>query len=118
MTISTLNQNLKTDIWQRNAPKPRKYQLNIFARAKNEDLLVVIPTGLGKTYIATMLGVHFLKKFNGSRNIIFLAPTRPLISQHIESHKKVVDLGELGFMELTGKINPEKMLKKTIENGR
>ncbi len=108
MTISTINQNLTNDIWQPNTLKPRKYQLNIFARAKKENLLVVIPTGLGKTYIATLLGVHFLKKFNGFKNIIFLAPTRPLISQHIESHKKHVNLGELGFMELTGKIKPQK----------
>ena len=86
MTISTINQKLTTDLWQPETPKPRKYQLNIFARAKNENLLVVIPTGLGKTYIATLLGVYFLKKFGGSKNIIFLAPTRPLISQHIESN--------------------------------
>ncbi len=115
MTISTSNQNYNTNIWQPNTPKPRKYQLSIYARAKSENLLVVIPTGLGKTYIATLLGVHFLKKFNGFKNIIFLAPTRPLISQHIESHKKNVNLGELGFMELTGKIKPEKR-KEIFEN--
>ncbi|QEE16342.1 DEAD/DEAH box helicase [Promethearchaeum syntrophicum] len=115
MIITTVNQNLFLNIWQPSAPKPRKYQLNIFAHAKKENLLVVIPTGLGKTYIATLLGVHFLKKFEGSKNIIFLAPTRPLISQHIQSHKNHVNLGELGFMELTGKIKPEKR-KEIFEN--
>ena len=70
MTISTINQKLTTGIWQPNTPKPRKYQLNIFASAKTENLLVVIPTGLGKTYIATLLGVYFLKKFNGTKNLV------------------------------------------------
>ena len=109
------NQNFHLNIWQPKAPKPRKYQLDIFVRAKNENLLVIIPTGLGKTYIATLLGVYFLKKFNGKKNIIFLAPTRPLISQHIQSHKNHVNLGKLGFMELTGKIQPDKR-KEIFEN--
>nr|WP_147664612.1 DEAD/DEAH box helicase [Candidatus Prometheoarchaeum syntrophicum]QEE17728.1 ATP-dependent RNA helicase SrmB [Candidatus Prometheoarchaeum syntrophicum] len=115
MTITARNENLTSHLWQPDAPKPRKYQLNIYARAKKENLLVVIPTGLGKTYIATLLGVYFLKKFKGTKNIIFLAPTRPLISQHIQSHKNHVNLGELGCMELTGKIPPEKR-KEIFEN--
>jgi Fanconi anemia group M protein len=117
MTITSINQNLNLNLWQPDAPKPRKYQLNIYARAKNENLLVVIPTGLGKTYIATLLGVHFIKKFNGTKNIIFLAPTRPLISQHIESHRKNINLGIFGFRELTGKIKSESR-KKIFENAK
>ena len=51
-----------------------------------EDLLVVLPTGLGKTVIAALLAAELLRR--GPGKVLFLAPTRPLVHQHYESFGK------------------------------
>jgi len=55
----------------------RLYQQTILNTALNHNTLVVIPTGLGKTYIAIALA--------GMRarlgKVLFLAPTKPLVEQ-------------------------------------
>lgn len=83
----------------------RKYQDSIMNTAKNNNTLVVLPTGLGKTLIALMLAKHRLDKYHGSK-ILFLAPTRPLAAQHKESLQKVMP--EIKSHLFTGKINSEK----------
>ncbi len=86
---------------------PREYQKAIFETAKDNNTLVILPTGLGKTLIALMLSIDRLKKFPGQK-ILILAPTRPLVEQHLESFKK--QLPEL-FADLqlfTGSIHAKK----------
>ncbi len=58
--------------------KPRLYQEKILATAVKGNTLVVLPTGLGKTLIAIMLGI--IRQKQGK--IVFLAPTKPLVEQH------------------------------------
>jgi len=89
---------------------PRKYQQEIFNTCKDNNCLVVLPTGIGKTLIGLMLAVNRQEKHPGSK-ILFLAPTRPLAEQHLEYFKK--HLPEL-FAEMqlfTGKVNAEKRRK-------
>ena len=76
--------------------KPRDYQTSIVETAKRHNTLVVLPTGLGKTLIGLLLAIHRLKEHPGSK-VLFLAPTKPLVEQHLESFKK--QLPEL-FAEL------------------
>lgn len=76
---------------------PREYQKKIFESCIEKNCLVVLPTGLGKTLIALMLTIERMKKYPGEK-VVFLAPTRPLIEQHISFFKK--HLPEL-FAELT-----------------
>jgi len=66
---------------------PREYQQRIFDTAKDNNTLVVLPTGLGKTLIALLLAIERLKQFPTSK-ILFLAPTKPLVEQHYESFQK------------------------------
>lgn len=83
---------------------PRDYQKTIFETAKEKNTLVVLPTGVGKTLIALMLSVERLKKHPGEK-VLILAPTKPLVEQHLVSFKK--SLPEL-FAQLelfTGAIN-------------
>lgn len=89
---------------------PRKYQQEIFEKCIEKNCLIVLPTGLGKTLIALMLAVERIKKFPREK-VLFLAPTKPLVEQHLNYFKK--HLPEL-FAEMnlfTGQINP-KMRKK------
>ncbi|MFH1290551.1 MAG: DEAD/DEAH box helicase [Nanoarchaeota archaeon] len=67
--------------------RPRDYQQKIFETAKDNNTLVVLPTGLGKTLIALMLSVDRLKKHPTSK-VLMLAPTRPLVEQHYNTFKK------------------------------
>ena len=90
--------------------QPREYQQRIFQTCIEKNCLVVLPTGLGKTLIAIMLSIDRLKKFP-TEKIVFLAPTKPLIEQHINYFKKY--LPEL-FAEMnlfTGSVSPEKRKK-------
>ena len=90
--------------------KPRDYQLSIFETAKNNNTLVVLPTGLGKTLIALMLSID-RKKLHPLSKILFLAPTRPLVEQHFSTFKS--QLPEL-FTDLqlfTGSVPAEKRKK-------
>jgi len=84
--------------------KPRKYQESIFKKAINKNLLVVLPTGLGKTVIALLLAEKRLKTFPNSKALV-LAPTRPLVLQHKEFFK---ENASGYFLEVTGKDRPEK----------
>ena len=69
--------------------KPRDYQEKILNTCKSENCLVILPTGTGKTLIALMLAIERFKQFPLEK-ILILAPTRPLIEQHLNSFKKII----------------------------
>jgi len=92
---------------------PRDYQKAIFETTKENNTLVVLPTGLGKTLIALMLAIERKQKYPESK-ILFLAPTRPLAEQHFQTFK--AQLPEL-FADLqlfTGEI-PAKKRKEIFQ---
>jgi len=59
------------------------FQLDLARIGLDEDLLVVLPTGLGKTVIAALIAAEVLRRSLGK--VLFLAPTRPLVQQHADS---------------------------------
>jgi len=67
--------------------KPRDYQTSILQTCLKENCLVVLPTGTGKTLIAMMLTIEEFKK-NPLKKVLILAPTKPLIEQHLKSFKE------------------------------
>src|SRR3989338_4837967 len=90
--------------------QPREYQQKIFETTKDNNTLVVLPTGLGKTLIALLLSINRLKSFPLNK-VLFLAPTKPLVEQHFEYFKK--NLPEL-FTDLqlfTGEVPADKRKK-------
>lgn len=87
--------------------KPRLYQEVIFSKSTTKNTLVVLPTGLGKTALAMMLAKHRLEIYPDSK-ILILAPTKPLVQQHLETFKKQFDIDEKQFSLFTGDICPEK----------
>jgi Fanconi anemia group M protein len=69
----------------------REYQEKIFDACKAGNTLVVLPTGLGKTIISAMLVDHRLQKYPNSR-ALFLAPTKPLLNQHMRTFSELMNL--------------------------
>lgn len=59
------------------------FQLDMARIGLEDDLLVVLPTGLGKTVIAALVVAEVLRRSEGK--VVFLAPTRPLVQQHAEA---------------------------------
>ena len=84
----------------------REYQISLFIEAANENTLLVLPTGLGKTLVALLLAVNRLAKFP-SHKILFLAPTKPLVEQHFASFADFLNLEEEKFQILTGSVSPD-----------
>ncbi|HSU72246.1 MAG TPA: DEAD/DEAH box helicase [Candidatus Binatia bacterium] len=85
---------------------PRLYQETILSTCVDKNTLVVLPTGMGKTAVAMMLAAHRLKTYPDSK-IIFLAPTKPLAEQHLQSFKKNFQIDESKLAVFTGDISPE-----------
>ncbi len=59
------------------------FQLDLARIALADDLLVVLPTGLGKTVVAALAAAELLRRSPGK--LVFLAPTRPLVQQHADA---------------------------------
>ena len=62
------------------------FQLDLARIGLTEDLLVVLPTGLGKTVIAALVAAELLRRSDGK--VLVLAPTRPLVQQHAASFRR------------------------------
>ena len=86
---------------------PRLYQETILATAVKQNTLVVLPTGMGKTAISLLLAAQRFKQYPNSK-VLILAPTRPLVEQHIETFKQYMELPEENFSVFTGMIKHEK----------
>ena len=74
--------------------------------AYEKNTLVVLPTGLGKTIIALLVIAEELKK--GSNKILFLAPTKPLVTQHAQYLKYHLTIDNDSIVVFTGEISPNK----------
>jgi Fanconi anemia group M protein len=85
--------------------KPRLYQEFIATTAVSKNTLCILPTGMGKTLVAIMVAAYRLEKFPESK-ILMLAPTRPLVNQHMKNFRNLMNLNESEYVALTGKIHP------------
>ena len=68
----------------------REYQLTIAMRALDANTLVVLPTGLGKTAVALIVAASRL--YNEGGKVLMLAPTKPLVEQHLRFFEKLLVL--------------------------
>ena len=89
---------------QKNSVEKREYQINLASQAIDENCIVVLPTGLGKTTIALHVISEYLLK--ESNSILFLAPTRVLVNQHFDFLKKNLTLDDIVL--ITGEDSVEK----------
>ena len=80
---------------KKNSIEKRDYQVNLAKQAIEENCIVVLPTGLGKTAIALQVISEFLSKGKG---VLFLAPTRVLVNQHYEFLKENLTVEDIGLI--------------------
>lgn len=93
-------------LFKENVAEPREYQKVIAETASKKNTLVVLPTGMGKTLIAVLVGVGRLEKHPESK-ILITAPTRPLNAQHKKRFEQFTTIDPEEIILITGKINPE-----------
>ncbi|MFW9921829.1 MAG: ERCC4 domain-containing protein [Candidatus Thorarchaeota archaeon] len=88
--------------------EPRLFQQTILSTCINKNTLVVLPTGTGKTIIS-ILHIAFLLQKEELKNgeyILLLAPTKPLVNQHVNSLRKFIKIPKNQISELSGEIPP------------
>ncbi|MHA1720341.1 MAG: DEAD/DEAH box helicase [Promethearchaeota archaeon] len=108
-----MNQYINHEFLKQNVLLRRKYQVDIFVTCSKKNCLVVVPTGLGKTIIALLLSIHSLKEEKSK--IIFLAPTRPLVEQHMRTFLNLTNFDSDSLIMMTGSLVPckrEEIYKK------
>ena len=85
-----INKSILNLGWQNHIIFPRKYQQEIFEKAKNKNSIIYLDTGRGKTFISIMLMADLLKiklpvfekpEFDKNIKIIFLVCDTALIEQ-------------------------------------
>ncbi|MHB8371525.1 MAG: DEAD/DEAH box helicase [Thermoplasmataceae archaeon] len=103
----------KEESYDLNGVEPRKYQLNIARESIGKNSLVVLPTGLGKTIIAAMLAS---KAMENGRKVILVAPTRPLVDQHVKTFTEIFKHKEWIITGLTGHTKMSERKKLWLES--
>lgn len=78
---------LETYLYPVNYPL-RDYQLNIVRKSLQKNIICALPTGLGKTFIASVVMLNFFR-WTKQAKIVFIAPTRPLVAQQVKSFLEI-----------------------------
>lgn len=92
---------LKTWVYPMNCGTIRDYQYTIVKNALFNNLLVALPTGLGKTFIAATVMLNYFR-WTKDAQIVFVAPTKPLVAQQVDACFNVVGLPRSQTTMLTG----------------
>lgn len=96
---------LKTWIYPLNLGVIRDYQYSIVKNGLFSNLLVALPTGLGKTFIAATIMLNYFR-WAKTAQIIFVAPTKPLVAQQVEACFNIVGIPRSQTTMLTGEQAP------------
>ena len=105
-THHLLNANaLQTWVYPTNLGGIREYQYGIVAKGLYHNLLVALPTGLGKTFIAATIMLNWFR-WTRDAQIVFVAPTRPLVSQQVKACFEVAGIPRADTVMLTGNTAP------------
>ncbi|KAK6435251.1 3'-5' DNA helicase [Oleoguttula sp. CCFEE 5521] len=98
-------EEMKTWVYPTNLGSIRDYQLNIVTRGMFHNTLVALPTGLGKTFIAATIMLNWYR-WTSSAQIVFMAPTKPLIAQQMEACYGIVGINRRDTVLMTGETTP------------
>ncbi|KEQ67006.1 P-loop containing nucleoside triphosphate hydrolase protein [Aureobasidium melanogenum CBS 110374] len=95
----------QTWVYPTNLGTTRDYQFNIVSRGLFHNLLVALPTGLGKTFIAATIMLNWFR-WTESAQIVFVAPTKPLVAQQVDACFNIVGIPRSQTVMLTGETSP------------
>ncbi|KAF4638030.1 hypothetical protein G7Y89_g68 [Cudoniella acicularis] len=105
-THHVLNQEeLETWVYPTNLGTIRDYQFSIVRNGLFNNLLVALPTGLGKTFIAATIMLNYFR-WTKDAQIVFVAPTKPLVAQQAEACFNTVGIPKSQTTMLTGEQAP------------
>ena len=96
---------LSTWVYPTNLGTIRDYQFNIVAKGLYHNLLMALPTGLGKTFIAATIMLNWFR-WTSEAQIVFVAPTKPLVSQQVKACFDIAGIPRSDTTMLTGGISP------------
>lgn len=96
---------LKTWVYPTNLGTIRSYQYSIAASGLYNNMLVALPTGLGKTFIAATIMLNFFR-WTTDAQIVFVAPTKPLVSQQVKACFEIAGIPRSMTTMLTGVTPP------------
>lgn len=96
---------LETWWYPTNLGTTRDYQFNIAQKGLFHNLLVALPTGLGKTFIAATIMLNWFR-WTKDAQIIFVAPTKPLVSQQVSACLDIAGIPRSQSTMLTGGAAP------------
>lgn len=96
---------MKTWVYPTNLGPTRDYQFSIVKNGLFNNTLVALPTGLGKTFIAATIMLNYYRWMKSAK-IIFVAPTKPLVSQQIDACFHIAGIPRSQTTLLTGDVAP------------
>ncbi|OAF65150.1 hypothetical protein A3Q56_07141, partial [Intoshia linei] len=85
----------------------RTYQYNIARTGLLHNSLIVLPTGLGKTFIASII-IYNILRWWPNKAMVFMAPNKPLVHQQFESFLETIPLDVSHVFEMNGNIHSSK----------
>jgi ERCC4-related helicase len=99
-------QYIEHPLIRNNCLEIRNYQNNIADAARMRNTIVILPTALGKTVISLLVAADILYSYRDKR-VLFLAPTKPLIAQHLNFFSSNLKIPREQMTLITGKNSPE-----------
>ncbi|MDR4510646.1 MAG: DEAD/DEAH box helicase [Nitrososphaeraceae archaeon] len=96
---------------KKNSIEYRSYQDNIAKSARNKNTMIILPTALGKTVISALICADIMYNYKKLK-ILIMAPTRPLVLQHMVSFLSFLQVTDDQKVMMTGKTSP--MLRNSI----
>ncbi|KAJ8308327.1 hypothetical protein KUTeg_013201 [Tegillarca granosa] len=88
----------------------REYQYSIVKQSLFNNTMVTLPTGLGKTFIASVVMYNFYRWYPLGK-VVFMAPTKPLVAQQIEACYNIMGIPQIDTAEMTGNMPPQERRK-------
>lgn len=89
-----------------NKIEKRLYQSSLAKAALERSSLIVLPTGLGKTIVALLVGIERLEQCGG--RVLVLSPTKPLVEQHAAFFRSSLNMNPDEILVFTGELSPSK----------
>ncbi|KAK3054341.1 3'-5' DNA helicase [Extremus antarcticus] len=105
---------METWVYPTNLGTIRDYQFNIVSRSLFHNTLVALPTGLGKTFIAATVMLNYFR-WTKDAQIVFMAPTKPLIAQQMEACYHIVGIPRHETVLMTGETQPALRAEEWLE---